>query len=114
MLPTHLRHRSLTDCSTATCAYGIQNGGDIEGDSSSVGFLGYEKLTITPSDVFPNFIFGCSRNNQNPFYAAAGLLGLSRDPLSAVSQTASKYGNYFSYCLLANTDEHRNPNFRRI
>ncbi|XP_058200886.1 aspartyl protease family protein At5g10770-like [Rhododendron vialii] len=88
-----------TDCSTATCAYDIQDGGDIEGDSSSVGFLGYEKLTITPSDVFPNFIFGCGRNNQNPFNAAAGLLGLSRDPLSAVSQTASKYGNYFSYCL---------------
>ncbi|XP_058201625.1 aspartyl protease family protein At5g10770-like [Rhododendron vialii] len=87
-----------TDCSTATCAYGIQDGGDIEGDSSSVGFLGYEKLTITPSDVFPNFIFGCGRNNQNPFYAADGLIGLSRDPLSAVSQTASKYGNYF-YCL---------------
>lgn len=84
-----------TDCSTATCAYGIQDGGDIEGDSSSVGFLGYEEQTITPSDVFPNFIFGCGRNNQYPFYAAAGLLG----PLSAVSQTASKYGKYFSYCL---------------
>ncbi|KAG5563105.1 hypothetical protein RHGRI_005749 [Rhododendron griersonianum] len=88
-----------TDCSTATCAYDIQDGGDIEGDSSSVGFLGYEKLTITPSDVFPNFIFGCGRNNQYPFYDTAGLLGLSRDPLSAVSQTASKYGKYFSYCL---------------
>ncbi|KAI8569356.1 hypothetical protein RHMOL_Rhmol02G0272300 [Rhododendron molle] len=88
-----------TDCSSATCTYGIQHGGDTEGDSSSVGFLGYEELTITRSDVFPNFIFGCGRNNQGPFYYTAGLLGLSRDPLSAVSQTASKYGKYFSYCL---------------
>ncbi|KAF7149944.1 hypothetical protein RHSIM_Rhsim02G0219800 [Rhododendron simsii] len=91
--------RVSTDCSSATCTYGIQHRGDIEGDSSSVGSLGYEELTITPSDIFPNFIFGCGRNNQGPFYSAAGLLGLSRDPLSAVSQTASKYGTYFSYCL---------------
>ncbi|KAL0330903.1 UNVERIFIED_CONTAM: Aspartyl protease family protein [Sesamum angustifolium] len=38
-------------------------------------------------------------NNQGLFGKTAGLLGLGRDPLSIVSQTAQKYGKYFSYCL---------------
>ncbi|KAH7839554.1 hypothetical protein Vadar_005675 [Vaccinium darrowii] len=83
------------DCDITTCIYGIQYG-----DSSySVGFLGSEKLTLTPKDIFPNFIFGCGQINQGLFRGAAGLLGLDRDPFSTVSQTASKYGKYFSYCL---------------
>ncbi|PSS01056.1 Aspartyl protease family protein [Actinidia chinensis var. chinensis] len=82
-------------CSGTTCLYGIQYG-----DSSfSVGYFGTETLTLTPTDVFPNFLFGCGQNNQGLFGSTAGLLGLGRDPLSVVSQTASKYGKYFSYCL---------------
>ncbi|KAG8375374.1 hypothetical protein BUALT_Bualt10G0093400 [Buddleja alternifolia] len=82
-------------CSIAACVYGIQYGDQ----SFSVGFFSKDKLTLTPTDVFPNFLFGCGQNNQGLFGNTAGLIGLGRDPLSIVSQTAQKYGKYFSYCL---------------
>lgn len=82
-------------CSTSTCIYGIQYGDQ----SFSVGFFSKEKLTLTSTDVFNNFLFGCGQNNQGLFGGAAGLLGLGRDALSLVQQTASKYGRVFSYCL---------------
>ncbi|KAK2978820.1 hypothetical protein RJ640_002437 [Escallonia rubra] len=84
-------------CSGSTCIYGIQYGDQ----SSSVGFFGQETLTITSTDVFPGFMFGCGENNQGRFGRIDGLLGLGRDQLSFVSQTAQKYGQYFSYCLPA-------------
>ncbi|KAL6552898.1 hypothetical protein OROHE_008262 [Orobanche hederae] len=69
--------------------------------------------------------FGCGQNNQGTFelQAAAGLIGLSRDDYSIVSQTAQKYGKYFSYCLPSlssstghltfgrNADSHKNVRF---
>ncbi|XP_059640008.1 aspartyl protease family protein At5g10770-like [Cornus florida] len=82
-------------CSASACVYGIQYGDQ----SFSVGFFGKEKLTLTPTDVFDGFLFGCGQNNQGLFGGTAGLLGLGRDKLSVVSQTAQKYGKYFSYCL---------------
>ncbi|KAK2998506.1 hypothetical protein RJ639_022756 [Escallonia herrerae] len=82
-------------CSTSTCLYAIQYGDQ----SFSIGFFGKEKLTLTNSDVFDNFFFGCGQNNRGLFGSTAGLLGLGRDRLSVVSQTAQKYGQYFSYCL---------------
>ncbi|KAI4381004.1 hypothetical protein MLD38_007123 [Melastoma candidum] len=86
---------STPGCSVSTCVYGIQYG-----DSSySVGFFGSEKLSLTTTDSFNNFLFGCGQNNRGLFGGAAGLLGLGRDKLSIVEQTASKYGKYFSYCL---------------
>ncbi|CAI0438592.1 unnamed protein product [Linum tenue] len=84
-------------CSSSTCVYGIQYG-----DSSySVGFYGTEKITLTTSTggVFNNFFFGCGQNNQGLFRGTAGLLGLGRDKVSFVSQTARKYRKRFSYCL---------------
>ncbi|XP_076897286.1 aspartyl protease family protein At5g10770-like [Bidens hawaiensis] len=82
-------------CSVSTCVYGIQYG-----DSSySVGFLGKEKLTLTPKDVVNDFYFGCGQNNQGLFGQSAGLLGLGREKLSIISQTANKYRKVFSYCL---------------
>ncbi|KAI4379856.1 hypothetical protein MLD38_006101 [Melastoma candidum] len=82
-------------CFASTCVYGIQYG-----DSSfSAGFFGREKLTLTYTDSFDNFLFGCGQNNRGLYGGAAGLLGLGRDKLSIVEQTASKYGKYFSYCL---------------
>ncbi|KAK9207778.1 hypothetical protein WN944_000125 [Citrus x changshan-huyou] len=82
-------------CASSTCLYGIQYG-----DSSfSIGFFGKETLTLTPTDVFPNFLFGCGQNNRGLFGGAAGLMGLGRDPISLVSQTATKYKKLFSYCL---------------
>ncbi|OAY53569.1 aspartyl protease family protein At5g10770 isoform X2 [Manihot esculenta] len=86
-------------CASSTCVYGIQYG-----DSSfSIGFFGKEKLTLSPTDVFDNFYFGCGQNNQGLFRGSAGLLGLGRDPLSLVSQTAEKYNKLFSYCLPSST-----------
>ncbi|KAB2080325.1 hypothetical protein ES319_A05G063500v1 [Gossypium barbadense] len=82
-------------CSSSACVYGIQYG-----DSSfSVGIFAKEKLTLTSTDVFDDFLFGCGQNNQGLFGGAAGLIGLGRDKLSLPSQTASKYRKYFSYCL---------------
>ncbi|KAJ0710877.1 putative nepenthesin [Helianthus annuus] len=82
-------------CSASTCVYGIQYGDQ----SFSVGFFGKEKLTLTSKDVVNGFFFGCGQNNQGLFGGAAGLLGLGRDRLSIVSQTANKYRKVFSYCL---------------
>ncbi|KAK4422382.1 Aspartyl protease family protein [Sesamum alatum] len=82
-------------CSSTTCVYGIQYGDQ----SFSVGFFSKDKLTITATEVFPNFLFGCGQNNQGLFGNTAGLLGLGRNSLSIISQTAQKYGKYFSYCL---------------
>uniref|UniRef100_A0A2P2MFB1 Uncharacterized protein MANES_16G132600 n=1 Tax=Rhizophora mucronata TaxID=61149 RepID=A0A2P2MFB1_RHIMU len=81
--------------STSTCVYVIQYG-----DSSfSLGYLGSERLTLTSTDVFDNFLFGCGQNNQGLYGGAAGILGLGRDKMSLVSQTAQKYKKIFSYCL---------------
>lgn len=81
--------------STSTCVYGIQYGDQ----SFSVGYFSKDKITLTPTDSFDNFLFGCGQNNQGLFGKSAGLLGLGRDPLSIVSQTSQKYGKFFSYCL---------------
>ncbi|XP_057810384.1 aspartyl protease family protein At5g10770-like [Salvia miltiorrhiza] len=86
---------SSPGCATTTCVYGIQYGDQ----SFSVGYFSRDKLTISATDVFPSFLFGCGQNNQGLFGNTAGLLGLGRNALSIVSQTASKYGKYFSYCL---------------
>ncbi|KAK4755839.1 hypothetical protein SAY87_009596 [Trapa incisa] len=90
---------NIPGCSSSTCVYGIQYGDR----SFSVGFFGKEKLTITPTDTFDGFMFGCGQNNQGLFGSSAGLLGLGRDTLSIVEQTAAKYGRYFSYCLPSST-----------
>ncbi|KAL3650942.1 hypothetical protein CASFOL_007345 [Castilleja foliolosa] len=82
-------------CLSGTCVYSVQYGDG----SFSVGFLGKDKLTVTPTDVFPDFLFGCGQSNKGLFGSTAGLIGLSRDNLSFVSQTAAKYGKYFSYCF---------------
>nr|POE70103.1 aspartyl protease family protein [Quercus suber] len=67
--------------------------------SFSQGFFGKQKLTLKSTDVFNNFLFGCGQNNQGLFSGAAGLLGLGRNPLSLIQQTATKYNRVFSYCL---------------
>ncbi|KAL5972282.1 hypothetical protein ACLOJK_041535 [Asimina triloba] len=82
-------------CSSSTCVYAISYGDQ----SYSLGFFSHETLTVGPSDVFPNFQFGCGQRNRGLFGSTAGLLGLGRDKISFPSQTAQKYGNLFSYCL---------------
>ncbi|KAL3626457.1 hypothetical protein CASFOL_030006 [Castilleja foliolosa] len=82
-----------------TCAYGIR----YEDNSYTKGFLNKDKLTITPTDVFDNFLFGCGQNSSGSFGKIDGILGLNKDPISFVSQTAQKYDKYFSYCLPKST-----------
>nr|XP_043617039.1 aspartyl protease family protein At5g10770-like [Erigeron canadensis] len=82
-------------CSSNKCIYRI-NYGD---KSFTTGLFGKDKLKLTSKDIVNDFYFGCGQNNQGTFNGAAGLLGLGRDNLSIVSQTATKYGKVFSYCL---------------
>ncbi|PIA34485.1 hypothetical protein AQUCO_03700035v1 [Aquilegia coerulea] len=82
-------------CSGSACVYGIEYGDQ----SYSVGIFGTETLTVSPYDVFPNFQFGCGQNNDGLFGQVAGLIGLGRDKISFVSQTAPKYKKLFSYCI---------------
>ncbi|XP_010050793.2 aspartyl protease family protein At5g10770 [Eucalyptus grandis] len=89
----------LTGCSGSTCVYGASYG-----DASFTdGFFATETLTLTPTDVITNFEFGCGENNQGTFDGFAGLLGLARDPVSIIEQSATQYGRYFSYCLPRST-----------
>ncbi|KAL5718832.1 hypothetical protein ACHQM5_011695 [Ranunculus cassubicifolius] len=70
-----------------------------EDKSYSRGLFGQDTLTVSSLDVFPNFQFGCGQNNYGLFGQTAGVLGLGRDKISFVSQTASKYKKLFSYCI---------------
>ncbi|XP_042515918.1 aspartyl protease family protein At5g10770-like [Macadamia integrifolia] len=79
----------------STCIYQIQYGDG----SYSLGYFAADTLALSSSDVFPKFKFGCGENNQGLFGSADGLLGLGRDQVSMVSQTAKKYKKLFSYCL---------------
>eukprot|EP01018_Ginkgo_biloba_P006231 Gb_36924 [translate_table: standard] len=85
---------SLFPCSTSGCVYEVRYGDG----STSEGDFSQETLTLA-SDSFPNFAFGCGHTNTGLFKASAGLLGLGRNQLSFPSQSASKYGGQFSYCL---------------
>ncbi|KAK1296311.1 Protein ASPARTIC PROTEASE IN GUARD CELL 2 [Acorus calamus] len=83
-------------CSTtSTCLYAISYGDN----SYSVGFFVRDTITLTPSDVFPGFRFGCGQKNRGLFGQVSGLLGLGREKISLISQTAQTYGGVFSYCL---------------
>ncbi|GAV77595.1 Asp domain-containing protein [Cephalotus follicularis] len=82
-------------CSDSTCTYATAYGDG----SATAGFLGNDALTLTDTDIVSNFVFGCGENNTGLFHGTAGLLGLGRDPLSIVSQTAQEYNQVFSYCL---------------
>lgn len=89
--------QKIPRCSTdnSTCMYDMQYGDK----SFSVGFFGKESLTLTSTEVFDEFLFGCGQTNQGNFGSSAGFLGLGRHNISFVQQTANKYGRIFSYCL---------------
>ncbi|XP_024180397.1 aspartyl protease family protein At5g10770 isoform X1 [Rosa chinensis] len=80
---------------TSTCVYDIQ----YRDKSFSVGFFAKERLTLTSTDYFDGFLFGCGQNNQGLFGGSGGLLGLGPNKISLVEQSAKKYGRFFSYCL---------------
>ncbi|KAG9448897.1 hypothetical protein H6P81_008862 [Aristolochia fimbriata] len=87
-------------CSSSQCYYSTSYGDG----SETEGFYGQDTLTLA-SDAIPSFRFGCGRNNRGLFGETAGLLGLGRDDLSLVSQTAQKYGKVFSYCLPSSSSD---------
>ncbi|XP_054794157.1 aspartyl protease family protein At5g10770-like [Prosopis cineraria] len=87
--------RPACSASTRACIYGVQYGDR----SFSTGYFAKEKLTLSSTNVVDDFLFGCGQNNQGLFRGVAGLLGLGRNSLSFVGQTAEKYGKIFSYCL---------------
>lgn len=86
-------------CSGSTCLYAVQYGDN----SYTVGFFAQDTLTLTSSDVIPNFRFGCGEKNNGLFGQAAGLLGLGREEVSLIMQTSQKFGGVFSYCLPASS-----------
>ncbi|XVF79019.1 hypothetical protein PTKIN_Ptkin14bG0185700 [Pterospermum kingtungense] len=82
--------------SSSTCLYGVV----YSNTTYSVGFLARETLTITSSDVFQGFFFGCGQRNRFPNgRRASGVLGLGRGWFSILSQTANRYHKIFSYCI---------------
>ncbi|CAL2233593.1 unnamed protein product [Prunus armeniaca] len=81
--------------STSACLYAAEYGDK----SFTIGVFGCEKLTLTPTDVFEGFLFGCGLDNEGLFSGSAGLLGLGRSSISLVEQSANKYNRFFSYCL---------------
>ncbi|XP_042513009.1 aspartyl protease family protein At5g10770-like [Macadamia integrifolia] len=84
---------------TTNCIYGASYGDG----SYTQGYYATDTLTLSSSDVFSNFEFGCGENNDGTFGSTDGLLGLGRNQISMVSQTAQKYGKLFSYCLPSTT-----------
>ncbi|XP_031500325.1 aspartyl protease family protein At5g10770-like [Nymphaea colorata] len=77
------------------CTYQVRY---VDGSESS-GHFGRDTLTLTSSDVFGNFPFGCGTHQVGDFGRVAGLLGLGRNKLSLVSTTAKYHDSVFSYCL---------------
>ncbi|XP_040382950.1 aspartyl protease family protein At5g10770-like [Oryza brachyantha] len=73
------------------------------GDGSfSRGVLATDTIALGAASL-DAFVFGCGLSNRGLFGGTAGLMGLGRTELSLVSQTASRFGGVFSYCLPATT-----------
>ncbi|OEL18185.1 Aspartyl protease family protein [Dichanthelium oligosanthes] len=87
-----------TGGSSEKCYYALAYGDG----SFSRGVLATDKLALGAARL-DGFVFGCGLSNRGLFGGTAGLMGLGRTELSLVSQTASRYGGVFSYCLPATT-----------
>lgn len=87
---------SLSGCLDSTCLYDVKYGDN----SETIGFYAKDTLTLSSSDVIPNFRFGCGEQNSGIFGKVAGLLGLGRlADVSFIAQAYRRYGGVFSYCL---------------
>ncbi|KAK8499564.1 hypothetical protein V6N13_097243 [Hibiscus sabdariffa] len=92
---------------TSDCQYQV-----FYGDSTnSTGILGSDTLsfhsTFVQKTTFPNFIFGCGRNNQLSLQNAdvAGIFGLGGGSSSLIYQMRDQIDHRFSYCLVPHTSE---------
>ena len=81
-----------------TCYYVLAYGDG----SFSHGVLATDMVALGGASL-DGFVFGCGLSNRGLFGGTAGLMGFGRTELSLVSQTASRYGGVFSYCLPAAT-----------
>ncbi|OAY67953.1 Aspartic proteinase nepenthesin-2, partial [Ananas comosus] len=96
-----LHHRLSTASNVAgkggllDCRYDVK----YSDNSTSTGNFGSDTLTLSPSDLLPNFMFGCSDSSSGVIGRTAGLIGLGREKSSLISQASPKYGAVFSYCL---------------
>ncbi|KAI6670289.1 hypothetical protein NL676_005174 [Syzygium grande] len=84
-------------CGGNTCAFNMTYGG-----STILANLSQDTFTLA-TDPIPGYTFGCIQATTGTSVPPQGLLGLSRGPLSLLSQAPSLYQFTFSYCL---------PNFR--
>ncbi|KAG2583280.1 aspartyl protease family protein At5g10770-like [Panicum virgatum] len=74
-----------------------------DGTSTSGSYIA-DLLTFDASNAVPSFKFGCSHAEQGSFDSrAAGILALGGGPESLLSQTASRYGKVFAYCIPASS-----------
>ncbi|KAI4377606.1 hypothetical protein MLD38_015206 [Melastoma candidum] len=89
---------------SSTCYYG----NEYADKSYTHGFFAKETLTLSsPTDKKKDFRFGCGQEIKGQFFGqVAGIMGLGRDNISIVKQTAAKYGGNFSYCLPAKEGSH--------
>ncbi|CAO2189045.1 unnamed protein product [Urochloa humidicola] len=90
---------SASNAASDKCYYALGYGDG----SFSRGVLATDTLALGAAARLEGFVFGCGLSNRGLFGGAAGLVGLGRTELSLVSQTSSRYGGAFSYCLPAST-----------
>ncbi|CAB4307719.1 unnamed protein product [Prunus armeniaca] len=100
---THKIPRCSTD--NSTCIYDMQYGDK----SFSVGYFGKERLTLTLTEVFDEFLSGCGQINQGNFGSSAGFLGLGRHNISFVQQTANKAFKHVKFTPLTTVSQ--DPSF---
>ncbi|KAK9749528.1 hypothetical protein RND81_02G132000 [Saponaria officinalis] len=77
------------------CAYQVSYGDG----SFTIGEFASETMTFRGVKV-QNVALGCGHDNEGLFVGAAGLLGLGRGKLSFPTQTGTRFGQKFSYCLV--------------
>ncbi|KAF5742457.1 putative Aspartic proteinase nepenthesin-1 precursor [Tripterygium wilfordii] len=80
-------------CGGSTCTFNLTYGG-----STIAANLSQDNITLA-TDPIPNFTLGCIQAATGTSVPPQGLLGLSRGPLSLLSQTQNLYKSIFSYCL---------------
>lgn len=80
-------------CSGSACGFNLTYG------SSSIAADLSQDTVVLANDAVPGYTFGCIRKATGSSLPPQGLLGLSRGPLSLLSQTQNLYQSTFSYCL---------------
>ncbi|KQK19611.2 aspartyl protease family protein At5g10770 [Brachypodium distachyon] len=88
--------RSSNNSSRSDCNYRVAYS---DGRATSGTYM-TDTLTISPGITFPNFRFGCSHSVRGRFSGqTSGTMSLGGGRQSLRSQTASAYGDAFSYCV---------------